>query len=219
MQGRRSLSWTEGGVLIPCEESAAAVYRRLFLQGSKEEVDAQIRKLKLGRSIMDSLSEQSQSLHRRLSVSDRDRMDQFTTAVRDVEKRMIEAEQWELTPKPTATVQMPKDPGQRSEYMQKTRLMYQMARLAFETDSTRAISLLLDSNNSPTITVDGANISDGYHNLSHHGQSDKKLKQLEAIDLAHMQLIRELLGDLRDTTESGAKMLNHTMVLYGSNFG
>lgn len=219
MQGRRSLSWTEGGVLIPCEESAAAVYKRLFLQGSKEEIDGQIRKLKLGRSIMDSLSEQARALHRRLGASDRDRMDQFTTAVRDVERRMIESEQWELTPKPTPTAEMPTDPSDRSAYMQKTRLMYQMARLAFETDSTRAVSLLLDSNNSPTITVDGADISDGYHNLSHHGKSEKKLRQLEAIDLAHMRLIGELLGDLRNTAESGAKMLDHTMVLYGSNFG
>ena len=55
-----------------------------------------------------------------------------------------------------------------------------MARLAFETDSTRSISLLLDSVNSPAIDVDGIKITDGYHNLSHHGRSPEKLAQLQA---------------------------------------
>ena len=146
-------------------------------------------------------------------------MDQYTSAVRDVEKRMVKAREWELLPKPTPSMEMPSDPESDTDYMEKTRLMYQMARLAFETDSTRAITLLLDSNNSPTITVKGAEVSDGYHNLSHHGQSEKKLKQLEAIDLAHMELLGQLIGDLKGTTEADATLLDHTMVLYGSNFG
>ena len=218
-QGRRSLSWTDGGVLIPCEESASAIYRKLFLQGSKKEVDAQIQKLQLGQSIMDTLANQASVLSRRISTRDRDRMDQFTTAVRDVERRMVESQQWELRPKPTTKDPMPTDPLDRAEYMKKTRLMYQMAKLAFETDSTRSITLLLDSNNSPTISIAGADISDGYHNLSHHGQSEKKLKQLEAIDLAHMKLLHELFANLKGVSEDGASLLDHTIVLYGSNFG
>lgn len=218
-EGRRSLSWTDGGVLIPCEDSAEAVYRRLFLQGSKREVDQQMRKLRLGQSIMDSLAEQAKGLQSRLGRSDRDRMEQFTTAVRDVEKQMLEAQNWEQTPKPTTNVPMPDDPDAPSDYMTKTRLMYQMARLAFQTDSTRAISLLLDSNNSPTITVEGAEISDGYHNLSHHGKSEKKLAQLEAIDRAHMRLLSELIGDLESISEAEGTLLDNATVLYGSNFG
>ena len=219
MEGRRSLSWTEGGVLIPCEDSASAVYKRLFLQGSKEDVDRQIRKLQLGQSIMDTLADQARALHRRLGASDRDRMDQFTTAVRDVEQRMIESQEWERKEKPTPNGEPPTDPPEKSDYLEKTRLMYEMARLAFETDSTRAITLLLDSNNSPTIKVDGTDISDGYHNLSHHGQSEKKLEQLEAIDRAHMRLLGSLIGKLKKAPEPGGSLLDHTMVVYGSNFG
>jgi hypothetical protein len=218
-EGRRSLSWTDGGVLIPCEDSASAVYRKLFLQGTEAEIEEQIRKLQLGQSIMDTLADQAKSLHRKLSPSDRDRMEQFTTAVRDVEQRMVESQQWEHRPKPTPTTPMPKDPPEKSDYIEKTRLMYQMARLAFETDATRAVTLLLDSNNSPTIQVEGAEISDGYHNLSHHGKNEKKLKQLDAIDRSHMRLLGELLGDLKSTTESGHPLLDQTMVVYGSNFG
>jgi len=217
--GRRSLSWTAGGVLIPCEDSAAEIYRQMFLQGSRHQIDAQVRKLQLGQSIMDTLGEQARSLHRRLGASDRDRMDQFSTAVRDVEQRMVELQQWQRQPKPTTTEEMPIDPSDPSDYMLKTRLMYKMAQLAFETDSTRSISLLLDSNNSPTIAVDGAEITDGYHNLSHHGRNAEKLQQLEAIDTAHMTLLSELIGNLNQVTEPHGSLLQNTTVVYGSNFG
>ncbi len=218
-EGRRSLSWTEGGVLIPCEDSAAAVYRKLFLQGTPDEVEQQVRRLELGQSIMDSLADQAQSLHKRLGAGDRDRMDQFTTAVRDVEQRMAQARQWETRTKPLPMTPIPSDPADRSDYVEKTRLMYRMARLAIETDSTRAITLLLDSNNSPTIHVEGEDITDGYHNLSHHGQSESKLRQLEAIDRAHMRLLAELLADLKGASEAGTSLLQQVMVVYGSNFG
>ena len=218
-QDRRSLSWTRGGVLIPCENSAAAVYQQLFLRGSRKEVETQVRRLTLGQSIMDTLAEQAESLARTLGASDRNRMDQYVTAVRDVEKRMADAQAWERKPKPSVDDEPPEDPSEASEYMTKTALMYQMAQLAFETDSTRSVALLLDSNNSPTIRVDGATISDGYHNLSHHGKSEKKLKQLEAIDRRHMQLLGKLLSDLKSVREGDACLLDQTMVLYGSNFG
>ena len=218
-EGRRSLSWTDGGVLIPCENQASEVYKRLFLQGSEEEVERQVRKLKLGQSIMDTLAGESRWLYRRLGAGDRDRLDQYTTAVREVEQRMVKAQEWERLPKPTPPVPMPEDPSENSAYMEKTRLMYQMARLAFQTDSTRSITLLLDSNNSPTISVEGAEISDGYHNLSHHGKSEKKLAQLDAIDRAHMKLLGQLLTEMKGVEEQDGNLLNNTLVMYGSNFG
>ena len=114
---------------------------------------------------------------------------------------------------------MPEEPSTKNEYMEKTRLMYQMAALAFQTDSTRSISLLLDSNNSPTIQVDGATISDGYHNLSHHGKSENKLKQLDAIDRAHMKLLDGLMDDLKSIHDHEGNLLDQTLIMYGSNFG
>ena len=218
-QGRRSLSWTRSGVLIPCEGEAAAVYRQLFLQGSEAEVSAQMRKLELGQSIMDTVSDQSQALRHRLGSDDRERMDQYQTAVRDLETRMSKSREWARTPKPTTDIPMPVDPTSPTQYMEKARLMYQMAHLAFKTDSTRCITLLLDSNNSPTIAVPGENISDGYHNLSHHGKNPDKLAQLEAIDVAHMRLLNEFLDLLRDSPENGSPLFDNTLVMFGSNFG
>jgi hypothetical protein len=103
--------------------------------------------------------------------------------------------------------------------MEKVKLMYDMARLAFETDSTRSISLLLDSVNSPAIEFGDVKTSDGYHNLSHHGKSKEKLAQLKAIDEWHMTLLADLLGQLQAIREEGEPLLDRTMILYGSNLG
>jgi len=97
--------------------------------------------------------------------------------------------------------------------------MYEMARLAFESDSTRIITLFLDSTNSPAIDIEGVSITDGYHNLSHHGKNESKLAQLEAIDTWHMKLLAGLLNDLKSSPEGGQTLLDRSMVLYGSNLG
>src|SRR5947207_1961738 len=76
-QGLRSLSWTGSGVLIPCEEKAADVFTRMFLQGTKAETDAQVRKLDTGRSILDAVAGQARDLQRAVGPRDRDRLDQY----------------------------------------------------------------------------------------------------------------------------------------------
>lgn len=218
-RGQRSLSWTGAGVMLPCEDSAAAVYRRLFLQGTEEEIERQISRLKLGESIMDTVAEHAGSMNRTLGPGDKERLDQYMTGVRELERRMVLARAWERKPKPTTKHPEPKDPDSSRAYMEKVRLMYDMAKLAFETDSTRLVTLFLDSSNSPAIDIQGINITDGYHNLSHHGKNESKLSQLKAIDEWHMKLLAELLGKLKASPEGGQTLLDRSMVLYGSNFG
>ena len=218
-RGPRSLTWTGSGVMIPCEESAAGVYRKLFLQGTEEEVERQIARLQLGESIMDSVAAHAGGLNAQLGPRDRERLDQYATGVRELERRLVLARAWERKPKPKAPQPPPNDPDSSRAYMEKVRLMYDMSRLAFETDSTRLITLFLDSAASPAIDIEGVNISDGYHNLSHHGRNESKLAQLEAIDQWHMRLLAGLLGKLKSVQEAGQPLLDRTMVLYGSNFG
>ncbi len=103
--------------------------------------------------------------------------------------------------------------------MEKVKLMYDMSRLAFETDSTRVVALLLDSVNSPAIEISGIQITDGYHNLSHHGRSESKLAQLKAIDEWHMKLLASLFSELKAVSEDGDTLLDRTMILYGTNLG
>ena len=103
--------------------------------------------------------------------------------------------------------------------MDKVKVMYDLARLAFETDSTRAITLMLNSVATPVVTIPGETITDSYHNLSHHGKTDEKLAQLKVLDEWHMKLLANLFADLKAVSEGGETLLDRTMILYGSNLG
>ena len=218
-QGLRSLSWTGSGALIPCEEKASDVFSRMFLEGTKAETEAQVRKLETGQSILDAVAGQAKDLQHAVGARDRDRLDQYFTSVRELERRMQMSREWERKPKPKINASVPLDPASPKAYMEKVKLMYDMARLAFETDSTRSISLLLDSVNSPAIEFGDTKTNDGYHNLSHHGKSAQKLAQLKSIDEWHMKLLAELFSELKSVQEDGEPLLDRTMILYGSNLG
>lgn len=218
-KGVRSLSWTSSGVMIPCDQRPSDVFRQMFLQGTPSETRRQIQKIELGQSILDTIADQAKSLERGLGRNDRGRIDQYFSSVRDLEKRMAAAKEWKYRPKPKVDDSVPLDPNDPRKYMAKVRLMYDLARLAFQTDSTRLITLMLDSVNSPAIEIDGVSVSDGYHNLSHHGQSKDKLAQLKKIDEWHLKLLGNLIGELKECNEDGSSVLDRSMILYGSNLG
>ena len=215
----RGLSWTGSGVAIPPEEKAADVFNQLFLQGTPEQVEAQVHKLDTGRSILDAVGEQAKELQREVGASDRSRLEQYFTSVRDLEHRLQESREWERKPKPVVKANAPADLSSPTQYMDKVEAMYDLARLAFETDSTRAITLMLNSVGTPVVTLQGATITDSYHNLSHHGKSEDKLAQLKVLDEWHMKLLARLFTDLKAVSEGGEPLLDRTMILYGSNLG
>jgi Protein of unknown function (DUF1552) len=215
----RSLSWTGTGVAIPPEDKAAEIFKQLFLQGNAAEVAAQIRKLETGRSILDTLAGQASELQRNVSARDKERLDQYFNSVRNLEHRLAVSRGWEDKPKPAVKAPVPVDPDSPAAFMTKIKVMYDLAKLAFETDSTRAITLLQDSVSAPVLEIEGAKITDGYHNLSHHGKSESKRTELKIIEECHMKLLAELLTKLKETPEGEETLLDRTMVLYGSNFG
>ncbi|WP_414660821.1 DUF1552 domain-containing protein [Horticoccus sp. 23ND18S-11] len=215
----RSLSWTGTGVAIPPEDKAADVFKQLFIQGTPAQVEAQIRKLDTGRSILDTIAGQAKELERSVTARDRDRLDQYFTSVRDLENRLQASRGWEKKPKPVVKAAVPVDPASPAAYMEKVKVMYDLARLAFETDSTRSITLMLDSVTSPVLEIPDTKITDSYHNLSHHGKSTEKRSQLKSIDELHMKLLADLIGNLKAVREGEEALLDRTMVLYGSNFG
>ncbi len=207
------------GVAIPPEDKAAEVFRQLFLQGTPDQIEAQIRRLDTGRSILDTIAEQAKDLERKVGKRDRDRLDQYFTSVRELENRLKTSRGWEKKPKPVVQAPLPVDPPSPAAYMDKVKVMYDLARLAFETDSTRSITLMLEGVGTPVMEIKGVDITDGYHNLSHHGKSESKRSQLKAIDEQHMTLLAGLLADLKAVREDEDSLLDRTMVLYGSNFG
>src|SRR5437763_3958109 len=219
VNGGRGLSWTRSGVAIPPEGQASGVFRQLFLQGTPAEVERQVRDLDTGRSILDVVSEQAKDLQRNVGARDRARLDQYYSGVRDLEHRLQESRGWAHKPKPTVEASPPTDPASPAQYMAKVQVMYDLARLAFETDSTRAITLMLNSVGTPVVQIAGATITDSYHNLSHHGMAEEKLTQLKAIDEWHMKLLAELFAGLKSVKEDGGRLLARTMLLYGAHPG
>lgn len=219
VNGNSSLSWTGAGVAIPPEQSALAVFQQLFLQGTRREIDDKIREIDTGRSILDVVSRQAQSLKRKVGAGDRERLDQYFSSVRDLENRLQASRAWENRPKPVVDEPPPNDPANSAQFIQKIEVMYRIARLAFQTDSTRAITLMQNGVSTPAMQIRGATITDGYHNLSHHGKSEDKLSQLKVIDEWQMRTMAGLLSELKAVEEEGETLLDRTMVLYGSNLG
>ena len=99
------------------------------------------------------------------------------------------------------------------------RMMNDMSRLAFQTDSTRVITLFLGGQRTPGVKFEDGRSLGGYHNISHHGKDEKKLKQLAEIEVGQMELLGELLQGLKDVEEPDGTLLDHTMVLYGCHMG
>ena len=126
----------------------------------------------MGRSILDTVADRATALQKKLGQADKERLDQYFTSVREVERRLEIAEEWERKPKPQVDAQPPKD----AEYLpDKLTTVYDLIHLALATDSTRLVSLL--------IKLDGFSahipgVSTESHNLSHHVGREDKLKQL-----------------------------------------
>jgi hypothetical protein len=158
-------------------------------------------------------------LERKVGARDRSRLDQYFTSVRDLEHRLQASKGWERKPKPVVTAPIPVDPVNRAAYMDKVKAMYDLVRLAFETDSTRCITLMLEGTSAPVLEIPNEHLTESYHNLTHHGHLEAKLKELKIIDEWHLKMLNGLIADLKSVREADETLLDRTMVLYGSNFG
>lgn len=215
-RGGNSLSWTRAGVPIPGESRPSRIFRKLFLAGSEEEVEEQIQRLREGQSIMDAVLGETKSLERKLNPADREKLDEYQTSLREVEKQMIRQQEWEKTPKPKVDAGVPKDIHDNADVIGRAQLMFDLAHLAFETDSTRVITVLMQGD---FLVPPIQGVEEGYHTVSHHGQNPGKIEQLGIIEEAHIRQLGKLLTKLRGTSEGGETLLDRTMVLYGSNLG
>ncbi len=219
-KANRSLSWTRDGVLLPAEDSAPALFRKMFLQGDQAAVHRQMHQLDERGSILDTLLDDTRQFRSNLGRDDQSRLDQYLTSVREIEERLHAARQWELRPKPTTDQPAPDDIRDQKLFFEKFELMLSMAQLALVSDSTRVVTLMVDAFATPVFKLHpDQNTTDGYHNLSHHGQSESKVQQLQDADHQQMALLRKLFGQLTETREGEDRMLDRTMVLYGSNMG
>jgi len=210
------ISYTRSGVQIPAEQRPSRIFKRLFLEGTEAEKSAQLGRIKDGQSIMDLVAGQTRSLARKIGREDHETLDQYFTSVREVEQRLVRAEDWVKKPKPKVNVPPPKDIEDRANFTGRMELMFDLMHLALQTDSTRLITLKGAGGNE---VVNLRGIDDGWHNLSHHGKDPNKIKQLSIIEREEMRLFGNFLKKLAETKEGGSALLDKTSMLLGSNLG
>jgi hypothetical protein len=213
--GDHGMSWSANGVSIPTERSPAAVYARLFLVGSAKDVADRKKNLQDGRSVMDVVLDDANRMAKRAGKADRDKLDQYFTAVRETEKNLAKAEKWHETPKPKVSDTQPPQIAS-NDIVGRLRAHFDVVRLALMTDSTRVIALG-GNGGSQVLPIKG--VSMGYHGLTHHGKNPQMIQQLELIDRETMNAWAEFLSSLKSTPEGGGTLLGNTQVLLGSNLG
>ncbi|RBP41192.1 uncharacterized protein DUF1552 [Roseimicrobium gellanilyticum] len=213
--GDHSLSWTANGVPIPVEQSPAKAFAKLFLTGTPKEVAAQEQELDQGRSIMDTVLEDAKSIEGKVSAADRDKLDQFFTAVRETEQRLSKAQAWSQTPKPKVNAAQP-GKLDSTDLVGTFKANFDIIRLALETDSTRVVALG-GTGYGLVPTIKG--VTQAYHALSHHGKNPEMMGQLALIERATIEAFWAFLGSLKQSADGGSSLLDNTQVLLGSNLG
>ena len=204
-EGGMTLSFTRSGAAISAERSPKKLFQKLFIQGKPEEVEANAEAIRQGRSMLDFVGDASQRLNKALSAADQQRMEQYLSSVRDLEKRLQSAESWEHRPKPKVKAEQPVDIEDSREIAARTKQMFDLMKLALETDSTRIITLQIDT------TV--------IHNITHHGNRPEVLAELRGKEESQFDALRGFLDGLASVKEEGQALLDRTIVLYGTSMG
>lgn len=201
----KTLSYTRNGSPIPAESSPKKLFQKLFVQGSSEEMASVVDALRQGRSMLDFLGEETTRLNRKLSTTDRSRLDQYLTSVRELEARLHTSEAWEQKPKPVVAAKAPDDITEGMRFVAKTAQLFDLMKLAIETDSTRIISLFIDT------TV--------IHNTTHHGGRPEVIAELRAHEEGQFKVLNDFFTSLASAKEGGSNLLDRTQVLYGTCMG
>ena len=212
-----SLSWTRSGSMIPPVISPVKLYQQLFVEDTPQAKAAAVQRLKDNRSLMDSLSEKARKLESQVGAADRDRLDQYYTSLRELEKRLATAQGWIDKPKPKVTAPKPEEITDRNNLPKNDQEMFDLVRLALETDSTRIVTVAMSLAGVTPTVIPG--VKTNTHQLSHHGHRPEKMAELRLIEEAQFRDLATFLKGLRHTQEQGSNLLERTSVLYGTNMG
>ena len=206
-----TLSWRSPTQPLPMEWNPRAVFERLF--GDTGSTDPAVREARLRqhRSILDSVNAKLSSLRNELGPGDRNKVDEYTEAVRDVERRIQKAE--EQTDLELPTLEQPQ--GAPAEFEDHLDLMLDLQLLAFQSDLTRVISFMLGKEQSarPYPQID---VPEAHHPLSHHNDVPGVIAHMSKINRYHTELFSKYLARLRATPDGDGSLLDHMIVLYGS---
>jgi hypothetical protein len=203
-----TMSWRSATQPLPKEVNPKIIFERLFGAAgdeSKKKRDAR------RRSILDYVREDSKGLTNRISRNDARKLDEYLSAVRDIELRMERADKLP----PVAIPDYPAPTHIPANYEEHIRLMCDLVVLAFQADVTRVITFVLanEASNKPYSFID---VAEGHHDLSHHGGDTAKHDKLSKINLFHTSQLAYLLERMEAVREGDGTLLDHSMIAYGS---
>jgi hypothetical protein len=206
-----TLSWRSRTQPLPMEWNPRAVFERLFGDSGSTDRKAREARLHQHKSILDSVQEKLTSLQRELGPGDRSKVDEYTDAIRDVERRIARAEEQRDLELPA--IDQPQ--GAPPVFEDHLALMLDLQLLAFQSDLTRVISFMIGKEQSarpyPQIGVPEA-----HHPLSHHNDIPDLIAQMSKINRYHAQLFSQYVAKLRATPDGDGSLLDHTTILYGA---
>lgn len=205
-----SISWRSATTPNPPELSPRAAFERLF-GASDEDPETRKKTRRYDRSILDGVMEDTRNLERNLGPSDRRKIDEYMSSVREIELRIQKAENdnKEIIP------QMDKPEAAPADLSDHARLMYDLMRVAFQTDMTRIATFMVTREGSSR-TYREIDLPEAHHPLTHHRGDPDMIEKVYRINRYHMELFAEFIGKMAKTPDGDGSLLDHSMIVYGA---
>jgi hypothetical protein len=207
----QTISWRSPTMPLPMENNPRAVFERLFGDSGSAAPEARRARRLQKQSILDSVNDKLAHLKLAVGAPDRVKIDEYTEAVRDVERRIQKAEQ-QHDVDPTF-VEQPQGPPRVFE--DHLRLMFDLQLLALQTDLTRVVTFMLGREQS-TRSYTQVGVPDAHHSLSHHEDDPDRVELMSRINTYHVELVSGYLARLQATADGDGSLLDHMTVLYGA---
>ncbi|MEA3207522.1 MAG: hypothetical protein QOE70_579 [Chthoniobacter sp.] len=210
---QNNISWRNENTPMPPTADPRLVFDKLF--GAVEDPDlAAGRAVREGsrKSILDIVLEDARALQRGLGATDRRKLDEYLTAVRETEVAIEQDTKFHASlPRPS----IPRPDGVPGDFTEHVRIMYDLLALALQTDSTRIASFMVlrEGSNRPYPFI---GVTEGHHDLSHHGNSPEKKAKIAKINRFHLEQFAGFLAKLKSMREQGGSVLDHSMIVLGS---
>lgn len=214
----KAMSFTRQGVGLPMIQRPSVLYKQLFL--SKADRDRTEYLLRSGRSSLDMVLEDAMRLQKSLPGRDSNKLDEYFESFRAVEKRMGRQIDTINDPVPETDYKLPSyDPITPNLQIEAEAIMYDLMTLALDTESTRVMSLFLHGLGQ-VFSFEGEALSAGYHGLSHHGNDPVMIRDLVAIETAHIHCFSRFIEQLKaKKNPKGKSLLDDTVILLGTGMG
>jgi hypothetical protein len=206
-----TLSWRSPTQALPMEYNPRAVFERLFGDSGSTQRVAREARMRQHRSILDSVAEKLTDLKRELGPQDQVKVDEYTEAVRDVERRIQRAEEQRDVELPV----LDQPQGIPPVFEDHLALMMDLQLLAFRSDLTRVISFMIGKEQSAR-PYPQVGVPEAHHPLSHHNDVPELIAHMSKINRYHTQLFSQYLAKLRATPDGDGSLLDHMTILYGS---